>query len=136
VNEYAYLLDTNILSDLIRHPQGTVAAKIREVGEDRVCTSLIVAAEIRYGCLRKASDRLTAQANAVLGALTILSLEAPVEEDYAVIRHELEADGTPIGPNDLLIAAHARSLGLVLVTANVNEFARVTNLTVENWLLR
>ncbi|MFP4167005.1 MAG: type II toxin-antitoxin system VapC family toxin [Opitutales bacterium] len=129
-----HLLDTNILSGLIRQPRGIVATKIQECGEDRICTSLIVAAEIRYGCLKKGSDRLTAQANAVLNALTILPMEAPADEIYANIRHMLESRGEPIDPNDLLIAAHARSLELTLVSANENEFARVPGLKFENWL--
>jgi tRNA(fMet)-specific endonuclease VapC len=60
-------------------------------------------------------------------------LEQPADEHYASIRHELQTRGTPIGPNDLLIAAHARSLGLTLVTENDGEFRRVRDLTVENW---
>ncbi|MHB1292986.1 MAG: PIN domain-containing protein, partial [Sulfuricella sp.] len=64
----------------------------------------------------------------------ILPLETPVEEHYADIRNKLERAGTPIGPNDLLIASHARALGLTLVTDNVREFSRVPGLAVENWL--
>lgn len=134
MNGYTHLLDTNILSELIRRPQGRVAAKIRETGENRICTSLIVASEIRYGCAKKVSDRLTAQAETILNALTILPLEAPADQFYAAIRHRLESRGETIGPNDLLIAAHARALDLILVTANEAEFSRVPDLKVENWL--
>jgi tRNA(fMet)-specific endonuclease VapC len=70
----------------------------------------------------------------VLEQVAILPMEPPVEEHYADIRHTLERAGTPIGPNDLLIAAHARALGLTLVTDNVREFSRVPGLLVENWL--
>lgn len=129
-----HLLHTNILSDLIRYPQGVIAKKIRERGEKTVCTSLIVAAEIRYGCAKKQSVKLTAQANAILEALTILPLEPPVDEIYGQIRHTLEAKGASIGPNDLLIAAHALSNNLTVVTANEAEFSRVPKLRVENWL--
>lgn len=129
-----HLLDTNILSELIRDPQGAVAKKIREQGEATVCTSLIVAAEIRYGCAKKKSAKLTAQADAILKAFIIVSLEPPIDETYGRIRHFLEAKGEPIGPNDLLIAAHALSHDLTLVTANVAEFSRVPKLKVENWL--
>lgn len=131
-----HLLDTNILSELIRHPQGVVAKRIGKQGEATVCTSLIVAAEIRYGCAKKNSAKLTAQANAILDALTIVPLEPPIDEIYGRIRHALEARGKPIGPNDLLIAAHALSHDLTLVTANEAEFSRVPKLKVENWLNR
>lgn len=69
-----------------------------------------------------------------MAAMPILPLEAPADEYYGAIRHQLERAGTPIGPNDLLIAAHARALGLTLVTDNVREFTRVPQLSVENWL--
>ena len=128
------MLDTNILSDLVRNPQGRVAAQIAAIGADRVCASIVTAAELRYGCARKGSARLTAQVEAILGALTVLSFDPPADAAYAAIRAGLEAAGTPIGPNDLLIAAHARTAGAVLVTANRDEFGRVPELVVENWL--
>ncbi|RAH95404.1 VapC toxin family PIN domain ribonuclease [Acuticoccus sediminis] len=130
----AWLLDTNVLSDLIRRPQGIVAQRLAEVGEKRVATSIIVAAELRYGAAKKGSDRLTRQVEVILAALPVLALEAPVDATYASIRAELEHCGTPIGGNDLLIAAHTMALNLTLVTANVGEFARVPGLRVENWL--
>lgn len=129
------MLDTNILSDLVRNPQGRVAARIAAIGADRVCASIVTAAELRYGCARKGSARLTAQVEAILGALTVLSFDPPADAAYAAIRAGLEAAGTPIGPNDLLIAAHARTAGAVLVTANRDEFGRVPDLVVENWLV-
>ena len=79
-----YLLDTNIVSDLIRNPQGRVARHIREVGEAQVCTSIIVAAELRYGATKKGSPRLTAQLEAVLGALDVLPFNAPVDTAYGL----------------------------------------------------
>lgn len=129
-----YLLDTNILSDLIKNPQGMVARRIREVGEAAICTSIVVSSELRFGAVKRGSERLTQQLASVLKALVVMPLESPVDKHYADIRACLEKAGTPIGPNDLLIAAHARSLGLVLVTANVREFKRVQNLEVQNWL--
>lgn len=129
-----HLLDTNILSELLRNPHGKVAAKIRRQGEETVATSVVVAAEIRYGCAKKGSAKLTAQASALLDVLPILPLEVPADLAYGEIRHALESSGQPIGPNDLLIAAQARSLGLTLVTANTDEFSRVPDLRVENWL--
>lgn len=129
-----YLLDTNILSDLIRHPQGRVAEQIRRVGEVEICTSIVVAAELRFGAAKRGSARLTAQLEAVLSVLDVLPFEQPADETYGVIRTQLEQTGTPIGGNDLLIAAHAKMLGLIVVTDNEREFRRVDGLVCENWL--
>ena len=129
-----YLLDTNIVSDLIRNPQGRVLQHIRRVGEARVCTSIIVAAELRYGAAKKASARLTAQVDAVLGGLEILPLDAPSNAVYGTLRTRLEKAGESIGGNDLLIAAQTVALGFTLVTDNESEFRRVPNLRRDNWL--
>lgn len=129
-----YLLDTSVLSDLIRRPQGPVAVRIAEVGEHRVLTSIVVACELRYGAAKRGSKRLTRHVEAVLGAVTVLPLEAGVDRHYAAIRAALEARGTPIGANDMLIAAHARAIHAVCVTANTAEFMRVPGLRVQNWI--
>jgi tRNA(fMet)-specific endonuclease VapC len=129
-----YLLDTNILSDLVRHPQGMVMKRIARVGEDQVCTSIVVAAELRYGAAKKGSARLSAQLEAVLNAIEIMPLEAPADRSYAGLRARLEREGTPIGGNDMLIAAQVLSLGYCIVTDNEREFARVPELVCENWL--
>jgi tRNA(fMet)-specific endonuclease VapC len=129
-----YLLDTNIVSDLVRNPQGKVAARIAHVGEESVCTSIIVAAELRYGAARKGSTRLLAQLLTVLDAFEILPFEAPAEITYGELRTHLEANGQPIGGNDMLIAAHAVSLGYTIVTDNEREFSRVDGLNLENWI--
>ena len=131
-----YLLDTDILSDLVRHPQGLVAARVARQGEESVCTSIVVAGELRFGAAKRGSERLTAQLEAVLSALEVLPLEEPADRRYGELRYHLERQGATIRPNDMLIAAHALSLGLTVVTANVNEFSRVPGLTVENWLDR
>ena len=129
-----YLLDTNIVSDLVRHPQGRICERIREVGEAQICTSIIVAAELRYGAAKRGSPRLAAQLEAVLGALDVLPFEAPADTAYGLIRTRLEQTGKPIGGNDLLIAAQAIVLGYTIVTDNEGEFARVDGLSRENWL--
>jgi tRNA(fMet)-specific endonuclease VapC len=129
-----YLLDTNIVSDLVRNPQGRVAERIRKVGEAQVCTSIIVAAELRYGAAKKGSPRLTSQLDAVLAALEVLPFEAPADTHYGSLRSLLERAGKPIGANDLLIAAQALALGHMIVTDNEREFARVRGLRLENWL--
>ena len=129
-----YMLDTNILSDLIRNPQGKAARRIAKAGEDNVCTSIIVAAELRYGCEKSGSTKLCKAVEDLLGEIAVLPFEAPADADYGAIRTQLEAAGTPIGGNDLLIAAHARALGAIIVTANVGEFRRARDVKVENWL--
>jgi tRNA(fMet)-specific endonuclease VapC len=130
-----YLLDTNIVSDLVRNPHGHVAQHIRRVGEAQVCTSIIVAAELRYGAAKKGSPRLTAQLAAILDALEVLPLETPADVIYGSLRAGLEQKGKPVGANDLLIAAQAIALAHILVTDNEREFARIDQLRYENWLL-
>jgi tRNA(fMet)-specific endonuclease VapC len=129
-----YLLDTNILSHLVRQPQGAVADHITDVGEANVLTSVIVACELRYGAAKRGSRKLTRQVEAVLSAMTIRPLESDIERVYASIRVALERKGTPIGAHDMLIAAHARAIDAVCVTDNVAEFRRVPALKIENWL--
>ena len=129
-----FLLDTNIVSGLVRNPQGVAAGKIARVGEDAVATSIIVAAELRYGAAKEASARLSRQLDAVLGVIETLPFEAPADARYGELRATLEKAGTPIGANDLLIASQALALDMVLVTDNVREFKRVRGLRMENWL--
>ena len=129
-----YLLDTNILSDLIRSPQGEAAQRIASAGEGSVCTSIVVAAELRYGAEKKGSMKLAERVELLLSALNVLPLESPADRHYGQIRKYLATQGSPIGPNDLLIAAQVRALDLTLVTANTTEFSRVPNLRMENWL--
>jgi len=129
-----YMLDTNIISDLIKNPQGKTAKRIAKVGEDNVCTSIIVAAELRYGCAKSGSKRLLKAVEDVLGEINVLPLDVPADAEYGGIRSELEAAGKLIGSNDLLIAAHAYATGATIVTANTDEFKRIRGLKVENWL--
>jgi tRNA(fMet)-specific endonuclease VapC len=132
-----YLLDTNILSDLLKNPQGKVARKISSLaaGErDLLATSIVVAAELRYGVAKSGSSILAGRVEQLLDAIEILSFEADADRHYGRIRAELENAGTPIGGNDLLIAAHVLAIDAVLVTDNVREFKRVEGLRVENWL--
>ena len=129
-----YSLDTNILSDLVRHPQGVVAKKIAAVGEDEICISIIVAAELRFGAAKRNSARLSNQVETILAAMLVVPFDVPTDREYAKLRQLLESSGNSIGPNDLLIAAQARANGQILVTNNVREFTRVPSLQVENWL--
>ena len=120
-----YSLDTNILSDLVRHPQGVVAKKIAVVGENEICISIIVAAELRFGAAKRNSARLSNQVETILAAMLVVPFDVPTDREYAKLRQLLESSGNSIGPNDLLIAAQARANGQILVTNNVREFTRV-----------
>lgn len=129
-----YLLDTNILSDLVRHPGGVIGARIIALPEDAVATSIIVASELRFGAERRGSERLTAQLEGILKRLPVLPLGESADRRYGALRTVLERQGTPIGANDMFIAAHTLALDATLVTDNVREFTRVPGLRVENWL--
>ena len=131
---FRYLLDTNILSDLVRQPQGAIARRIAEVGEETICTSIVVAAELRFGAEKSGSNKLEDQVDLILSAIEILPLESPADREYGKLRHYLARNGMLIGPNDMLIAAQALCAGLIVVTANTGEFSRVPGLIVENWL--
>ena len=129
-----YLLDTNIVSALVRDPQGAAAQRASAHEQTELCTSIVVAAELRFGTERRGSARLTRQVEAVLTALPVLPLEPPADGHYGRLRHTLEAAGQVIGANDMLIAAHALALGCVLVADHVRAFSRVPGMVVENWL--
>jgi len=132
-----YLLDANILSELLKNPQGKVARKISTlppVERDSIATSIVVAAELRYGVAKSGSTILASRVDQMLNALQIFPLEPETDRHYGRIRAEFEKAGTPIGANDLLIAAQALAIHAVLVTDNVREFKRVKGLQVQNWL--
>jgi len=129
------MLDTNTLSELIRNPRGALTERLAALNPDEVCTSIVVACELRFGARRKGSEVLTRRVEQLLGTLNVLPLDPPADEHYADIRAALERLGTPIGSHDLFIAAHARSRGLTLVTHNIREFARVPDLNVQDWLV-
>lgn len=129
-----HLLDTNIVSDLVRHPNGVAVERLARLGSESVCTSIIVAAELRYGAIRKKSQALTSQLEIVLSRLPVLPFAEPADQIYGEIRASLEQAGRVIGQHDMLIAAHALAADCTLVTDNGREFTRVKSLRVENWL--
>ncbi len=129
-----YLLDTNILSDLIRNPRGMIWRRLGSVRNEQVVTSIIVAGELRYGAARNRSASLEAKVESMLTSFAVLPFERPADVLYGDLRAKLERIGRPISNNDLLIAAHALATGCTVVTDNVREFARVDSLAVENWL--
>jgi len=128
-----WLLDTNAVSDLLRHPGGRVRDLVAEVGEEAVFTSAVVAAELRFGASKRGSQPLSERVEAVLAALPVEPFGPPADVAYGAIRAELERNGTPIGANDLLIAAQALASGAGVVTADVGEFGRVPGLVVRDW---
>ncbi|UCI09795.1 type II toxin-antitoxin system VapC family toxin [Mesorhizobium sp. B1-1-8] len=129
-----FMLDTNIISDIIRNPAGKAAGAVAREGDSAVCTSIVVASELRYGCARKGSAKLLAKVEELLAEVPVLPLDVPSDAKYGALRADLEASGQIIGHNDLFIAAHACTLGVTLVTANIGEFSRIKDLKVENWL--
>lgn len=127
------MLNTNILSDLTRLPQGSIANKGHAVDEASVCTSIIVDTELRFGAAKSGSTRLTDRVNMVLSALEVLPFDPPADRHYTDIRQQLTRRGEIMGPNDLRIAAHAQSQDLIMITANPRQFSRVPQVGVENW---
>jgi tRNA(fMet)-specific endonuclease VapC len=126
------MLDTNIISALMR--QDSLWYRAEAYGPEDLCTSLVVAAELRFGAVRRKSARLKREVDEILARIAVLPLEPPVDLIYADIRSRLQEAGTPIGPNDLWIAAHAVALDFTLITANLGEFSRVPGLRVESWV--
>ena len=134
MDSHRYLLATNIISNLIRNPGGPILNHLEAILPTTACTSIVVSSEIHFGLKKKGSAKLVRQAGQILSVMDILPLEYPADEHYGEIRAHLNRMGHPIGWNDLFIAAHARSLGLILVTDNIREFSHVPGLTVVNWL--
>ena len=136
-----YLLDTNTISHMMKNPQGIVAQRMQQITEKAIfnnnpapiCTNVIVQGELLFGLAKNPSNRLLAAYATTMKYIPVLSLEPAVAQHYSQIRQALTLAGTPIGPNDTFIAAHALALGYTLVTDNEDEFRRVVGLKVENW---
>jgi len=129
-----YLLDTNIISNLCKFPEGCAAERVMKLDEGDLGTSIIGAAELRFGYTKADSPRLKKLIETTLSSFEIAPWESPADLAYARLRTHLERRGKKIGQNDMLIAAHAMALGVVMVTHNEREFSRVPGLKVENWL--
>ena len=127
------MLDTNALSAMLRDPHGPVAKQALATNPDFIAISVIVAAELRFGLAKRPQTRISRSVRGALTTIDILPFEPPADETYGRLRAELERAGTPIGPNDMLIAAHALATDRILVTGNVREFSRVPGLAVEDW---
>ena len=131
-----YLLDTNIIAYIIKKRPVEVFDKLQSVEWEEIAISSIVVAELWFGVAKsqhKEQNKIALEN--FLAPFTILDFDTKAAEQYAFVRVDLEAKGTIIGANDLLIAAHALSQELILVTNNVKEFERVENLKIENWVL-
>jgi len=128
-----FLLDTNIISDFVRRPRGAAAGRLATVHPDEIVTSIVVAAELRFGVARTANARLEQAVEGILSRIEVLPFESPADVVYGKLRERLERSGTPLAANDLLIAAHALTLGCTLVTGDA-AFRHVPDLRVENWL--
>lgn len=131
-----YMLDTDICSYIMKRSSAPLLKRLQKVPVSDVCLSVITKCELLYGAevsQRRRQDE--AAVNAFLSYVEVLDLPDKASPHYAQIRAHLKALGTMIGANDLLIAAHARCLGLTLVTNNTGEFGRVPKLAIENWTL-
>lgn len=129
-----FMLDTNLCIDLMRGKAGAAFTRLRSLAIDEAGISTIALAELRYGAAKSA--RRTHHELLIVAfcaPLAITAFDAKAAEAYGALRAALEAAGTPIGPLDMLIAAHALSIGAAVVTANVREFQRVPGLAVEDW---
>lgn len=133
-----YLLDTNIISHMMHNADGIVALHLQGLilsgAVGKLLTSVVVECELLFGLAKRPSARLQIAYDQQMSGLTVMPLDETVSQHYAQIRFALERAGTPIGPNDTLIAAHALALGCTLVTDNEAEFRRVPGLLVQNWL--
>ena len=129
-----YMLDTNICIYAIKHKPETVIKNFLSHDPEEICVSVVTYAELMHGVEKSmAIEKNRIALSLFLSPITVLSFQASAAEEYGKIRAELERQGRPIGPMDMLIAGHAKSEGLVLVTNNTKEFYRVEGLMMEDW---
>ena len=130
-----YMLDTNIAIYAIKNRPGSVIRRLEAALPEGLCISAITLAELRHGVVNSAAPgKNEAALLRMLSLLQVLPFDDYAAIAYGSIRTGLQRAGTPIGPLDMLIAAHALSAGLTLVTNNTREFARVPGLRLENWV--
>jgi tRNA(fMet)-specific endonuclease VapC len=131
-----YMLDTDTCSYIMKRSNDAVLKRLQQVPVGDVCISVITKSELLFGVelsLRRQQNEVAL--NAFLRYVEVLDFPDAASLHYAKIRADLKTLGTMIGANDLFIAAHARSLGLMLVTNHTREFGRVRDLAIENWTL-
>ena len=130
-----YMLDTNICIYVIKHKPITVFQKLQNINPEDVCISSVTYAELVHGVEKSAAvEKNRLALSMLLANMEILDFDVDAADCYGKIRAALEKKGTPIGTLDMMIAAHAQSLGYTVVTNNVKEFSRVSALKIENWV--
>ena len=130
-----YMLDTNICIYVIKHKPVTVFQKLQNINPEDVCISSVTYAELVHGVEKSAAvEKNRLALSMLLANMEILDFDVDAADCYGKIRAALEKKGTPIGTLDMMIAAHAQSLGYTVVTNNVKEFSRVSALKIENWV--
>lgn len=130
-----YMLDTNICIYAMKRKPEKVLQRLKEALDDGICISSITLAELEYGMKHSSNPSKNEQALLrFLLPFSVLPFGASAASEYGEIRAYLQSQGTPIGPLDMLIAGHARSEGMILVTNNTREFERVPELQLENWV--
>jgi tRNA(fMet)-specific endonuclease VapC len=131
-----YMLDTDTCSYIMKRSHDAVLKKLAKVPTSDVCISVITKSELLYGVEVSPKRRQDeAAVDALLRYVEVLDFPDDASSHYAKIRADLKARGAMIGANDLLIAAHARSHNLTLITNNTREFRRVRNLSIDNWTI-
>ena len=129
------MLDTNICIYVIKHKPETVFQKLQNTNPEDVCISSVTYAELVHGVEKSAAvEKNRLALSMLLANMEILDFDVDAADCYGKIRAVLEKKGTPIGPLDMMITAHAQSLGYTVVTNNVKEFSRVSALRIENWV--
>jgi len=128
-----YLLDTSTVRFFVREPSAALRRHLERTHAEHVAVSVITEMEMRYGLARRPSARVAALVEEVLDSITILPLTSDAAKHYGRTRAALDAKGTPISPLDLMIAAHALSLGVTLVSNHLREFRRVPGLRCQDW---
>lgn len=129
-----YMLDTNICIYAIKHRPPQVLERLKEHEPSEICISAITYAELVHGVEKSAAvEKNRLALTLLLSNIEIIDFDSNAANEYCNIRAALEKAGTPIGPLDMMIAGHARSLSYTVVTNNVREFERVSGLRIENW---
>lgn len=130
-----YLLDTDVFSLMVKGQDAAINTRVQTLAKGEAILSVITAGEFYYGVAHAPVSKLRDQrAQRLLDFFGLLPLDAKVAARYGTVRADLRRAGTPIGPNDLWLAAQALAHGLVMVTRNAREFKRVKGLKVEDWV--
>lgn len=130
-----YMLDTNICSYVLKNHPASVKQKFEEIGSGNICISAIVLAELYYGAARHPKGGvIRREIDDFASRMAVIPWDEIAADHYGAIRTTLEKAGAPVGAMDMLIAAHARSCGAVLVTNNLREFILIQGLTTVNWI--